>query len=150
MAMDFSAMTLEQMMMLMGADCFPISDETVPLFRCGMLETDGLHHFRITQRGLWGRKGIFVQQSVRVTDSYRLAHMRGQKGIVSGIRAIYSDADGVDETGYVIARRKAGQGCVDVKFPDMPGTYCFYRPDDLVVIYQTQQTRSGYFPEARA
>lgn len=107
------------------------SNSSVRLFTRGVLEEVGYHNLRITLRGKMLSRYVAVGATVQVKDSYHLPFMHGKVGTVVSINDAFVDADGVDEYGYTIHRKKPCI-CVSVQFPDCPGqTWCFYNPEDL-------------------
>lgn len=115
------------------------SNASVRLFVRGILEELGYHNLQFTLRGKLLTRYVAVGATVMVQDSYRLPFMRGEVGTVIGINESFIDADGIDEYGYTIHRKKPSI-CVSVVFPSRPGqTWCFYNPEDLYGQFASMQ-----------
>lgn len=139
---NHNIVTLEDLQFLhqiKNQDLVIFSNASVRLLMRGLLEEVGYHILRLTLRGKMLARCVAVGAKVQVKDSYHLPQMHGKVGTVVNINDSFIDADGIDEYGYTIHRKKPCI-CVSVVFPDLPSqTWCFYKPEDLYGQIETMQ-----------
>jgi len=106
-------------------------DGIVALYRRELVEYDGLHAVKITDRGRFALRGIFPGAIVQVAAAHKHSFLHGVVGLVEYLDVHFVDADGIDEYGYVIKRARASASA-SVRLADRPGQWIFYNPESLV------------------
>lgn len=127
----------------------PMSSDMVALLRRKLVINDGLHHVCVSTRGAFAQRMLFVGVQVRVTDSYRVTHMRGTTGVIVGVHDGTIDADGRDEYNYPVLRAIPFT-TVTVRITDHYGQWIFTNPADLencgtVEIFESGMPVGGYY-----
>ena len=100
-------------------------------FTNGYLEEDGPYAVKLSLKGKLALKGVFEGSLCKVTDSHRVALIRGKTGTIERILLDQIDADGVDEWDLPVQRAKKSFTVI-VRFPDIPGQWCIYNLDDII------------------